>query len=61
VINVKYGIVATNEGDGEGDVEVPDDRLGVVLLDDRLRGQILRFIYLPQLKREKVNNSYSFT
>ncbi len=49
MVNVENGIVATDEGEGEGDVEVPDDRLGVVLLDDRLRGQILRFIDIPQL------------
>ena len=50
MVNVEHGIVPTNEGEWEGDMKVPDDRLGVVLLDDRVRGQILRFVDLPQLK-----------
>ena len=54
MVNVEDVGVSADERDGEGDVQVPDDGLGVVLLDGDLRNEGGVVIQGPQLQNKNI-------
>ena len=54
MVNVEDVGVSTDKCDGEGDVKVPDDGLGVVLLDGDLRNEGRLVIQGPQLQNKNI-------